>query len=246
MMAQSARNARGRGGDGFRFSLDGLLRAGLKEYHLHSQTNKVTTQFPPGEINMSKASTHTNANLTAKDLYEQGSKCCQQYSQLTMQIRTLAQHIMIAYAVGIGIFLSQRGPASPAPGLVLFGAGIILIVFAFVLCLLNLHHSMAFRAIRDNCLIKLENGMAGPWKAHEGERTGHSLSSKLAWYSPFGALVLIGFTSLWLGAVLTFIEYIQMAAGLISFLTILGIDAVVTFERAYRQENKYKDAQTAN
>jgi hypothetical protein len=51
---------------------------------------------------------------------------------------------------------------------------------------------------------------------------------------------------LWLGAVLTFIEYIQMAAGLISFLTILGIDAVVTFERAYRQENKYKDAQTAN
>jgi hypothetical protein len=68
----------------------------------------------------------------------------------------------------------------------------------------------------------------------------------LAWYSPFGALVLIGFTSLWLGAVLTFIEYIQMAAGLISFLTILGIDAVVTFERAYRQENKYKDAQTAN
>lgn len=45
--------------------------------------------------------------LTCKELYEQGSKCCQQYSELTMQIRTLAQYIMIAYTVGISLTLNQ-------------------------------------------------------------------------------------------------------------------------------------------
>jgi hypothetical protein len=52
-------------------------------------------------------------NLTFKDLYEQGSKCCQQYSALTMQIRTLAQYIMIAYTVGISLAISRASSPNP-------------------------------------------------------------------------------------------------------------------------------------
>ena len=160
---------------------------------------------------MSKAPTHlndhSNEKLTAKDLYEQGSKCCQQYSQLTMQVRTLAQHIMIAYAVGMGIFLASRGPSAPPAGFVFFGAGIILIVFAWVLCILNLHHSFAFRAIRDDCLISLEKAsgvnIKGPWQAHEGQRSADWLSTDLAWYGPFVAIGVIGVISIGLGAWLT-------------------------------------------
>lgn len=193
----------------------------------------------------------SNDKLTIKDLYEQGSKCCQQYSQLTMQIRTLAQHIMIAYAVGIGIFLTQRTPSGPAPGLVFFGAGIILILFGSVLCLLNLHHSLAFRVIRDRCLIKLEEKFVGslklekeilgPWQAHAVERSGHWLSSKFAWYSPFVALDLIGVTSLFLGAYLTWNAYILIAA---SLLTLLAGCVIVVAVATERLKNKNQDTQT--
>jgi hypothetical protein len=141
--------------------------------------------------------------LTAKDFYDQGSKCCQQYSQLTMQVRTLAQQVMIAYAVGIGVFIARGENLSASYSrLVMSGTGIILIIFGVVLCLLNLHHSDAFRAIRDECLVPLEaenrltpsgkGELIGPWQAHQTERTDHSFKSGLAWYAPFIALWFIG------------------------------------------------------
>ena len=141
--------------------------------------------------------------LTAKDFYDQGSKCCQQYSQLTMQVRTLAQQVMIAYAVGIGLFVARGENLSLSYSRwVLCGTGIILIIFGIVLSLLNRHHSDAFRAIRDKCLVPLEveNGLVtsgegeivGPWQAHQSERSDHSWRSNAAWYAPFVALWLIG------------------------------------------------------
>jgi len=141
--------------------------------------------------------------LTAKDFYEQASKCCQQYSQLTMQIRTLAQQVMIAYAVGIGLFIARGENLSASYSrLVLSGAGIILMIFGVVLCFLNLHHSDAFRAIRDKCLVPLEEEneltsskgekLMGPWQAHQAERRNNRFKSGLAWYAPFIALWVIG------------------------------------------------------
>jgi hypothetical protein len=168
----------------------------------------------------------TKDTLTAKDLYEQGSKCCQQYSQLTMQVRTLAQHVMIAYAVGLGLFFARYDDLSAMyPGRVLVAAGIILIVFASVLCLLNLHHSNAFRAIRDYCLVPLEekSGLPfiGPWQAHQGERTTHKGSSRWAWYSPFLALGTIGLVSFDIGIWLASSK--RIVVGLASLLITLVI-----------------------
>jgi hypothetical protein len=115
-------------------------------------------------------------NLTFKDLYEQGSKCCQQYSALTMQIRTLAQYIMIAYTVGISLAISRASspnPEMPSQDLhqILFVAGLVVSSFAIVLGILNHHYSTAFTEIRDSCLVRLENQVLPytdqpkkPWK----------------------------------------------------------------------------------
>lgn len=143
--------------------------------------------------------------LSIKDLYEQGSKCCQQYSALTMQVRTMAQHVLVGYAVGMGITLS-RAVELPLRYFqaIVAGAGTILVVFATVLWLLNYHHSTAFRAIRDEVLIKLEAEVpgkpTGPWSAHRAERgtrkLGPFLASGLAWHFPFIALASVGAVSI--------------------------------------------------
>jgi hypothetical protein len=148
--------------------------------------------------------------LTVKDFYDQGSRACQQYSQLTMQVRTLAQQVMIAYAVGLGLFIARSESLTTGYlRVVLCGAGIILLVFGLVLFFLNLHHSLAFRAIRDECLVPLEKynciraaseeHLLGPWQAHQQERSTNRRKSDLAWYSPFVALWLIGAASLAIG-----------------------------------------------
>jgi len=90
-----------------------------------------------------------NERLTDNNLYEQGSKCCQQSSELTMQLRTLAQYIMIAYTVGISLTLVRSDSPNSGHGSVLIGAGIVVLLFAVVLGLLNYHYASAFRRIRD-------------------------------------------------------------------------------------------------
>jgi hypothetical protein len=157
--------------------------------------------------------------LTDRDLYEQGSKCCQQYSALTMQVRTMAQHILIGYVVGMGIVLS-RAIDIPERFLRALGvtAGAVVVVFAFVLWLLNHHHSTAFRKIRDEVLVKLEERLEGnplavdeksprgPWSAHRVERdTGRILgfsASHLAWHVPFVALGGAGIAGILLSLVM--------------------------------------------
>lgn len=115
--------------------------------------------------------------ISTRHLYEQGSRCCQQYSELTMKSRTIAQHIMIAYAVGMGLLLSKVGEPNSAFYATLIFAGIILIVFGRVLAALNRHYSTAFESIRDDCLVKLEavtlgeeSKLLGPWQAHQKHR----------------------------------------------------------------------------
>ncbi len=107
--------------------------------------------------------------LTIKDLYDQGSKCCQQYSVLTMQIRTLAQYILVAYTVGISIAISRvpsPDPKSPSQDLyqILAVAGAVVGCFAVVLGILNHHYSTAFNEIRDLCLVALEKDVLPPEK----------------------------------------------------------------------------------
>ncbi len=94
--------------------------------------------------------------LSISELYKQGSECCRTYSELTMKVRTLAQQIVIGYAVGLGIFLSRTSWPSVLLEAVLLGAGVLLVLFAAGLWALNQHYSKAFEAIRDNSLVPLE------------------------------------------------------------------------------------------
>jgi len=151
--------------------------------------------------------------MTPKDLYDKGSEQCRQYSMLTMQVRTMAQHVLIGYAVGLGIVLSRTTETTgSAVRAVVFLFSSILVLFAVVLWSLNHHYSHAFRRIRDDVLVPLEEAVAdnplaqrngpagpsGPWSAHKRERdvrrVAHLSASKIAWNLPFIALILAGVT----------------------------------------------------
>lgn len=143
--------------------------------------------------------------LTEKEFYDQGSKCCQQYSALTMQVRTMAQHVLIGYAVAMGLVLSRVPELSASSVRILIAcAGLIVMIFGLVLWVLNYHHSTAFRAIRDEVLVRLEEkvegGPMGPWTAHKRERAtrrlGPFLASDLAWHGPFIALEVVGLATI--------------------------------------------------
>ena len=153
--------------------------------------------------------------ISTKDLYDKGSEQCRQYSQLTMQVRTMAQHVLMAYAVGLGIVLSRatESTAGPVRAVACLFSG-ILVLFALVLWSLNHHYSHAFRRIRDDVLVPLEGavednpltqrngseGPLGPWSAHQRERKERKLmylsASNLAWNLPFIALILAGLTGI--------------------------------------------------
>ena len=149
--------------------------------------------------------------MTPKDLYDKGSEQCRQYSALTMQVRTMAQHVLIGYAVGLGIVLSRSTESTgDSVRSVVFLFGAILVLFALVLWSLNHHYSHAFRRIRDDVLVPLEEllpnnplaqrnggqGPLGPWSAHKRERAerriGFLSASGIAWNLPFIALIIAG------------------------------------------------------
>lgn len=161
--------------------------------------------------------------VTPPEMYREGSECCRNYSKLTMQVRTLASYLMMAYAVGIGTmgsqWLSTRQPVPgsglvgivrtlPAQaGLVLLFAGLALVLFAFSLWTVNWHYSKAFVAMR-NVISQFEppSGMlaasrqdGGPWRAHE--RIRRPWKDAVAWNVPFLALGVIGAISVWAGSV---------------------------------------------
>lgn len=146
-------------------------------------------------------------HLAAAELYRQGSECCRNYSNLTMRVRTLAQQVLLAYAVGVGLLLT-RGKEI---GALLFGAGIILILFSSALWILNLHYSLSFTGIRNDCLRKLEANVleavetdktdkpiaVGPWEAHAHAQPAWVRVA--AWHWPYLVLVFVGLLTMLLG-----------------------------------------------
>jgi len=170
---------------------------------------------------------------TKRDLYSHGSEFCKHYSKETMTVRTLAQHVMLGYAVAVGLAASRLGEAGSWPpdylGWVLGGGGAILCIFAVVLWTLNQHFSWAFRRIRDRFLIAIEEEAAGleigswketpdtpacrppgPWAAHEMERRTRKIgplnAGTLAWRLPFLAMLFVGIVSIVAGVYLLGIQ----------------------------------------
>lgn len=92
------------------------------------------------------------------EMYQQGSQSCHQYSAHTMQIRTQAVYLLLTYIGVMGLALRGAEPAARFPtyyGSLLVGAGIILLLAAVVLGILNHHYSSAHNAIRSalHCAI---------------------------------------------------------------------------------------------
>ena len=143
--------------------------------------------------------TNKDETLTKVELYRQGSECCRNYSDLTMKVRTLAQQVMLAYSLGIALVLTKGDRI----GALLFGAGIILILFSSALWILNLHYSLSFTGIRNDCLRRLESELLGesetlgPWEAHS--RAQAAWVRVAAWNWPYLVLVIVGLLTMLLG-----------------------------------------------
>ncbi|MCH9646753.1 MAG: hypothetical protein K0U98_00865 [Deltaproteobacteria bacterium] len=141
-------------------------------------------------------------SVSDSEMYEQGSKACIQYSQLTLDTRRFGQQTLLAYLVGLCIALTKQDAWSPSYIPFVLGiGGLVLIAFAAGLWLLNYHYSASFQVIRDNSLIQLENsdsGITGPWTAHKAERENKWFWTYLAWHAPFLVMIDVGLASLFL------------------------------------------------
>ena len=140
-----------------------------------------------------------------KEMYDQGSKTCQQYSALTMQIRSQAVYLLLTFIGAMGV--AAKGGTEPGKlpdyyGALLLAGGLILVAAAFALCVLNEHHSTAHNAIRDKSLVALEGSASGPWTVHSELRTMQGRSRSLAWKGPFYLIGLVGLASAIVGGVL--------------------------------------------
>jgi len=123
--------------------------------------------------------------------YEQGSEACQNYSRLTMTVRTLSQQIMAVSFVGFIAALSSKTNNLNMSYLLGYG-GIAVVIFSVSLLVVDWHYQSAFTAIR-NALARLEVkvGIVGPWRSHLIARTRKR--DHLASYLPFLLLWLLGF-----------------------------------------------------
>jgi len=136
--------------------------------------------------------------LTPTELYKQGSKSCQLYSDITMRIRTLAQQVVIAYAAGLGALATQLIGEPVLCGIVMIFSGAIAERFGMNLRALNRHYSFAFDKIRDSSLVPLEEAatsetqFTGPWTAHKRHRDEDEKSKMFAWDGPFDTLRWFG------------------------------------------------------
>lgn len=151
----------------------------------------------------------------ALEAYGQGSDACRNYSQLTMQVRTLAQRVLLLSVAGLAVALlkSNNGGGTPdGAGVeggpvsiveatealisgpyqsVVLAVGVALVVFAFSLSLIDWHYQSAFTAIRDSLAkFELERDLDGPWRAHAEVRKRPA--DHIATYAPFTTVALVG------------------------------------------------------
>lgn len=133
-----------------------------------------------------------NSLLNIRISYEQGSTACQNYSRLTMQVRTLSQQLLIASAIGLAILAYNIDLENQAFVWIVFASGLVLIGFTVSLALVGWHYQSAFESIRDS-LARMERQQVikGPWSAHQKARP--PLYDFLSSYVPFVVLWGLGF-----------------------------------------------------
>lgn len=149
-----------------------------------------------------------DGKVTERVMYEVGSAACQNYSGLTLRVRTLALATLLGSMVVPAAYVGELVTScdfdksksifhDPTVREVLAIAGGLLCASSLVLALVGNHYQSAFEAIRD-VLAKLEPaGLGesstrgiGPWSMHQTARAGQ----KDAWATllPYVSLGLLG------------------------------------------------------
>jgi hypothetical protein len=131
------------------------------------------------------------------ELYREGSAACRNYSTLTMQVRTMAQQVLIAGVIGLSVATlgleftgEELGTSMRFLGYILICGGAVLFCFGVSLGVVNWHYQSAFTAIR-NVLAFLEGDEVGPWRAHWCIRKAKT-HDRIASNFPFWILCLVG------------------------------------------------------
>jgi hypothetical protein len=134
--------------------------------------------------------------INVSHVYEAGSEACRNYSRLTLQTRTLSQQVLVAGTIGLAAAIASK-EASDRPWII-FGSGVVLILFSVSLGFVDWHYQSAFTAIR-NSLARIEHQQEfdGPWTAHLSART--EFKDHVASYMPFLLLFTMGCGAMGLG-----------------------------------------------
>lgn len=131
--------------------------------------------------------------------YEEGSLSCRNYSNLTMRVRTLAQHVLVVGVAGLSVLMVDFEKDEAQLPYAILMVSISLLLFSISLFLVDWHYQSAFTGIRNQLAkIECENGISGPWLAHLCVRT--HLNDHIASYLPFILLGILGGAGLWFGA----------------------------------------------
>ena len=129
--------------------------------------------------------------------YEEGSVSCRNYSNLTMRVRTLAQHVLVVGVAGLAVLMLDFQDKDDLSYAILF-VSFSLLLFSISLFLVDWHYQSAFTGIRNQLAkMECENGISGPWLAHLCVRT--HLNDHIASYLPFILLGVLGGIGLWFG-----------------------------------------------
>ncbi len=83
-----------------------------------------------------------SSNMYDTPLYEQGSEACRNYSRLTMQVRSLSQHVLIGAVIGLSVSTLKDGGDTSLDFIFLCG-GIVLGCFNVALALVDWHYQSA-------------------------------------------------------------------------------------------------------
>lgn len=141
--------------------------------------------------------THKNNDWLIK-AYEEGSLTCRNYSNLTMRVRTLAQHVLVVGVAGLSVLMLDYQKEEELPYAILI-VSFSLLIFSISLFLVDWHYQSAFTGIRNQLAsIECEKGISGPWLAHLCIRT--HLNDHVASYLPFLLLGALGCLGVWLGS----------------------------------------------
>jgi hypothetical protein len=162
--------------------------------------------------------------------YREGSSACRNYSQLTMQTRTLSGQVLVLGIVGIiAALATTHAEATYHPTFLIVG-GAVLIAFSFSLALVDWHYQSAFTAIR-NSLVDIEKavGVSGPWRAHVAVRT--KKRDHFASYVPFFILYTCGTILAGWGITKCPRSSVLSESLIISWLAVLSLAWIYTFLR---------------